>query len=495
MSPRGGMTQAPAPDRRDAPSQNVESATPARVGDPVRDGASFRDPSGFVFWRDGRPYRQVQPAFAAEWDAFAGGPLERSLIEAGRLLPYEHVDVALAATPEAHAVIAPEQIEFVSYPYEWTFGELRDAALLTLDVELDAIRAGWTLKDASAYNVVFRDTRPVLIDSLSFEPLEDDAPWVAYRQFCEQFLGPLALMARRDVRLADLLRADPDGVPLDLAARLLPLRTRFDFGLLSHVHLHARAQARHAADGAAGEARRPRITRSRLEGLIGNLRSTVAGLDWRPAGTEWADYAEGTSYSDAAAADKDRLVDAFVRLVPGARVWDLGANTGRFSRIAADAGKRVIAFDIDPAAAERHYRAVRSAGRSDILPLVADMANPGPALGWAGRERRSLLERANGDVVLALALVHHLAISRNVPLGLVLELFAELAPWAIVEFVPKDDSMVRRLLATRRDVFPNYGLDGFRAAATSRFEIVREEPIADSHRVLFLLRRRSGEHA
>ena len=487
------MTQAPAPDRRDAPSPTVENAPPARVGDPLRDGASFRDPSGFVFWRDGRPYRQIQPAFAAEWDAFAGGPLERSLIEAGRLLPYERVDTALAATPGAHAVIAPEPIEFVCYPYEWTFGELRDAALLTLDVELEAIRAGWTLKDASAYNVVFRDARPVLIDSLSFEPLEDGAPWVAYRQFCEQFLGPLALMAHRDVRLADLLRADPDGVPLDLTARLLPLRTRLDFGLLSHVHLHARAQARHGANGtAASGTGRPRLSRSRLEGLIGNLRSTVARLDWRPAGTEWAEYADRTSYSEMATVDKDRLVDAFVRQVPGPRVWDLGANTGRFSRIVADAGKRVVAFDIDPAAAERHYRAVRGAGRSDILPLVADVANPSPALGWAGRERRSLLERANADAVLALALVHHLAISRNVPLGLVLELFADLAPWAIVEFVPKDDPMVRRLLATRRDVFADYGLAGFRAAAMDRFEIVREEPIADSPRVLFLLRRRGA---
>jgi hypothetical protein len=490
------MTQAPAPDRRDAPSPIVDSDAPAPAAGPSRDGASFRDPSGFVFWRDGRPYRQIQPAFAAEWDAFAGGALERSLIEARRLLPYELADLALSATPGAHAVIAPEPVEFVSYPYEWTFGELRDAALLTLDVELEAIRAGWSLKDASAYNVVFRGPQPILIDSLSFEPLEDGAPWVAYRQFCEHFLAPLALMARRDVRLGDLLRANPDGVPLDLAARLLPWRTRFDFGLLSHVHLHARAQARHAADGTspAQDARRPTLSRSRLEGLIRNLRSTVAGLDWRPTGTEWADYAEHTSYSPVAVADKDRLVDAFVRHVHGARVWDLGANTGRFSRLAADAGKRVVAFDIDPAAAERHYRALRGADRSDVLPLVGDVANPSPAIGWAGRERRSLLERANADAILALALVHHLAIARNVPLGLVVDLFADLAPWAIVEFVPKDDPMVGRLLATRRDVFPDYGLDAFRAAATSRFDVVREERIADSPRVLFLLERR-GETA
>ena len=196
-------------------------------------------------------------------------------------------------------------------------------------------------------------------------------------------------------------------------------------------------------------ARSARLPRARLEGLIRNLRSTVAGLDWHPGGTEWADYAEHTSYGELAAADKDRLVDAFVHEVPGPRVWDLGANTGRFSRIAADAGKRVVAFDIDPAAAERHFRAVREAGRTDILPLVADIANPSPALGWAGRERRSLLERADADAILALALVHHLAIARNVPLPMVFDLFADLAPWAIVEFVPKDDPMVSAACSLR----------------------------------------------
>ena len=351
--------------------------------------------------------------------------------------------------------------------------------------------AGWQLKDASAYNVQFRDGRPILIDSLSFEPLADGAPWVAYRQFCEHFLAPLALIAKRDVRLASLLRADPDGIPLDLASKLLPRRTRLDFGLLSHVHLHARAQKRYAGNEDDGKAARgARISRQRLEGLIRNLRGTVERLRWEPAGTEWSDYADHTSYGDAATADKSRLVDTFVREAEGSRVWDLGANTGRYSRIAADTGRRVLAFDIDPAAAEQNYRQIRSEGRTDILPLILDVANPSPGIGWAGGERRSLLDRADPDIVLALALVHHLAISRNVPLSMVLGLFADLAPWAIVEFVPKDDAMVRRLLSSRRDVFPEYDLEGFRAAASDRFEVVRESPIEDSLRVLFLLRRR-----
>jgi ribosomal protein L11 methylase PrmA len=466
---------------------------PDRVPEPAiaRDPGSYRDPGGFVYRRDGVLYRQIGPSSIDDWDAFLASGLADRLIASGRLIGHEVVDLTDAATAEARAVIKPDPIDFISYPYEWTFGELQDAALLTLDIELEALKVGWTLKDASAYNVQFRDARPVLIDSLSFEPHEDGTPWVAYRQFCEHFLAPLAVMSRRDIRLSALLRADPDGIPLDLAKGLVPWRTRLNFGLLSHLHLHANAQVRHAANDDEGKAAKSaRISRTRLIALIGNLRNTVAGLSWKPGGTEWSDYADNTSYNDAATVSKERLVGEFVAQVDGTRAWDLGANTGRYSRIAAETGKRVLAFDIDPAAAERNYRQIRREERADILPLILDIANPSPGIGWANKERRSLLERADPDVILALALVHHLAISRNVPLPMLLDLFAAMAPWAIVEFVPKEDVMVRRLLATRRDVFPDYTLEGFRTAAAVRWDVVTEAPIEESPRTLFLLRRR-----
>ena len=227
-----------------------------------RDPGSYRDPGGFIYRRDGVLYRQIGPASIDDWSAFVASGLAERLIASGRLIGHQDAPLTVAATADARAVIAPEPIEFISYPYEWTFGELKDAALLTLDCQLAALEAGWTLKDASAYNVQFRDGKPVMIDSLSFEPHEDGSPWVAYRQFCEHFLAPLTLMARRDVRLAALLRADPDGVPLDLAKGLLPWRTRLNFGLLSHLHLHANAQVRHAADDDDGRVRPARPDQS-----------------------------------------------------------------------------------------------------------------------------------------------------------------------------------------------------------------------------------------
>jgi ribosomal protein L11 methylase PrmA len=407
------------------------------------------------------------------------------------VLDFDVVDAGLAAEPGAYRVLRPEQLELVTYPYEWSFSQLQDAALLTLRAQELALATGLSLRDASAYNVQFHRGRPVLIDSLSFERRDEGAPWVAYRQFCEHFLAPLALMARVDIRLGRLLRDHLEGVPLDLAARLLPGRTRFSTGLGPHVHLHARAQRQHADDGAASGKARGSMSASKLATLVESLRDTVAGLSWEPEGTEWADYADHTSYGDAATRSKAASVAAALGAAGGTRAWDLGANTGRYSRIAAERGYRVVALDIDPAAVERGYRAVRGDGRDDILPLLADLTDPSPALGWANRERRSLLERIDTDVILALALVHHLAIGANVPLPMIAQTFAAMAPDAIVEFVPKEDRMVQVLLASRRDVFDDYHLDGFRRAFERHYEIVSETTVEDSVRTVFHLHRRT----
>jgi SAM-dependent methyltransferase len=457
------------------------------------DPGSYRDPSGFVFRRDGVIYRQINRSFGARWDDLATSGLLGALQAKGVLIPHAAAPIETALRPDlAHAVIQPERLDFVSYPYEWSFGQLRDAALVTLEAQSASAEAGFTLRDATAYNVQFRGGRPVLIDTLSFERAEPGRPWTAYRQFCEHFLAPLALMARRDVRCGLMLREFVDGIPLDLAASLLPGRTKLNPGLLSHIHLHARAQRRYADRTEAGAAASTSRTMSplRQRALIDSLRRTVEGLRWEPAGTEWADYAENTSYGDDAARRKDELVRELLRAAPGERVWDLGANTGRFSRIAADLGRRVVAWDVDPAATELHYRRVRADGTTSILPLVLDLANPSPGLGWANAERRSLRDRADADVVLALALVHHLAISRNVPFDLLAELFAGLAPGLVIEFVPKDDPMVRRLLATREDVFPDYTIEAFRAAFGRRFEILDERPIEGVSRSLLRMQRR-----
>lgn len=454
---------------------------------------SFRDPAGHVFEVDGRLLRTITPGHAATWDAVVASGLLDDLMSRGLLVRHDELDPARAPEP-AHALLAPERVPFVSHPYEWAPAQLRAAAMLTLDVAEAALEHGMVLRDASAYNVQFRGTDPVFIDTLSFAPRVPDEPWVAYGQFCRHFLAPLALQVHTDVRLADLLRTNLDGVPLDLTSSLLPWHTRLRPGLLTHLHAHASATATRQADADGdGTRRTAKFSDMAMRGLVQSLRKAVLRLEWDRGRTTWGDYyAEADHYTDTAMQDKLAAVGSMLDRTSPSVVWDLGANTGRFSRLAAERGATTVALDIDHGAVESGFRALREdpPGPGTVLPLRYDLANPSPGIGWAGRERQDLRDRGPADVVLALALVHHLAIGNNVPLTMVADHLAELGRHAVVEWVPKDDPKVRVLLATREDVFADYTEDGFRAAFQRRFDTVDEHAVADTGRVLFLLRSR-----
>ena len=449
-------------------------------------GSSFRDPSGFVFTRSGVVYRQVNRVFQHEFEAVAGSGLYDELAGARLMVAHESVSLDLAASPEATAVLRPEPVHFISYPYEWSFGQLKDAALLTLELQERALGRGMTLRDASAYNVQFEGGRPVFIDTLSFEPRKEGAAWSAYRQFCEQFLVPLALMSRVDIDLGGLLRTHIDGIPLELGNTLLGGRSWRSLGLLFHVRLHAMAQRRYR-DRAPGAGVQRSVTSQTVLGLVRSLRSLVQRLDWNPGGTEWADYTTDNNYSAEAALAKQALVTGMLRRRAPATVWDLGANTGDYSRAARTVAPLVVAFDIDPAAVERNYRRVRADGETGILPLRMDLTNPSPALGWAHRERQSLEQRGPADALLALALVHHLAIGHNLPLERIAGFFARLGRALVIEFVPKSDSQVQRMLRSRPDIFPAYTREGFEAAFRTAFRIDAVEPVSGSERLLYLM--------
>ena len=452
-------------------------------------GASYRDPAGFVFERDGVLYRQINPAAREDYTALIESGLYAALAGRGDLVAHEEADVALSPDGRAFRVIRPERIGFISYPYEWCFGQLKDAALLTLRLQKTAMAHGMSLKDATAFNVAFEGGRPVLIDTLSFERLEPGAPWVAYRQFCESFLAPLALMSAVDPRLNQLLRPWLDGVPLDLAQKLLPWRSRLRPGLLVHVQLHAAAQRRLAGRTPAAPAAPRRVHATAVPALVDSLERTVRALDWSPGGTVWGDYYQATNYTDAAFAHKREIVDAAIDRLAPSGVWDLGANDGTFSRLASGRGISTVAFDVDPAAVEKNYRRVVQGKESHLLPLLLDLTNPSAASGWANRERETIAGRGPADLALALALVHHLAIGHNVPLPRVAEFLASLARALVIEFVPKDDSQVQRMLASRRDIFDGYTQEAFEGAFAARFLIEQAVPVRDSKRVVYVMRR------
>ncbi len=452
-------------------------------------GASFRDPSGYLFERDGELFRRVRRSYADDYECLMKSGLYDELVERRLLIPHQSVDEPEPDVElDDYLTLKPERVDFVSYPYEWSFSQLRAAALLTLQIQHAALRFGMTLKDASAYNVQFHRGAPVFIDTLSFEIYQPDAPWVGYRQFCQHFLAPLALMSYCDIRLAKLLRVNLDGIPLDLARTLLPRRAWLNIHLFMHIRMHAGYQNRYQT--ATEKVTVRPVPKKSLANLLTALETAVEKLRWDAAGTEWADYYEGDSYSEAAEEQKHQIVATYLDRAQPASVWDLGANTGEYSRLAAQRGMLTLAFDVDPACVDRNYRKMRRERETRLLPLLLDLSNPSPSLGWAHEERASLVDRGPADLVMALALIHHLAISNNVPLSRVADWFARLSGRLIIEFVPKSDPKAQLLLANRTDVFDNYTPQDFEAAFARRFETEDRTPIPGSDRVLYLMRRR-----
>lgn len=455
--------------------------------------SSFRDPSGKIFFHEREIFRGINSIYQKDYELLMSSGLYDGLVKAGLLIPHAEIPIDEFGPEERqnfYKVIKPKRIAFISYPYEWCFGQLQAAALATLTIQKMAMEFGMSLKDASAYNIQFQQNRPVLIDTLSFEKYHEGRPWVAYRQYCQHFLAPLALMSHTDIRLSQLMRIFIDGVPLDLASSLLPFKTKLSFNLLSHLHLHAKSQKRYADKKVNFTTRK--VSRSALIGLLDSLESATCGCNWRPAGTEWADYYEDTNYSNSAIELKKKIVGEFIDEVKPKNVWDLGANTGLFSEVVADRGIPCVAFDIDPAAVEKNYRQALASKKLSILPLVLDLTNPSPAIGWENKERKSIIERGPADAALALALIHHLAISNNLPFGKIAEFFSFVCRTLIIEFVPKDDSQVSRLLVSREDIFSDYNQETFESVFGRFFSIIKAVKVGDSKRTLYLMRKNDG---
>lgn len=477
-------------------TQVPKSSDTSRVIGTSKVEGSFRDPSGFVFKQDGEVYRQINQRYRLEYDHLIASGLYTELTAKELLVDHEETGLISAPEDNAYKIIKPANIPFISYPYEWSFSQLKDAALLTLEIQITALNRGMSLKDASAFNVQFIGAKPLLIDTLSFEQYVEGTPWIAYRQFCQHFLAPLALMFHRDVALAKLSIPFIDGVPLNLASKLLPKRTWGSFSLVTHIHLHSRMQDRYGnASSKEAKAKKVRISKTALLGLLDNLRGVISGLSWKPGGTEWADYYNATNYSSTAMSEKEQIVERLCRDAAPKIAWDLGANTGVFSRRAVATGAYTVSFDIDPSAVEQNYRWCRAGAQSLMLPLVTDLTNPSPALGWGHKERDSLIDRGPADLTLALALIHHLAISNHVPLKNLASFFANCGRNLIIEFVPKTDSQVRRLLSSRKDIFEDYTELEFERAFEGTFMVEAKVPVPDSQRTIYRMRRKGPEQA
>lgn len=451
--------------------------------------SSFRDPDNQVYIRDGDIYRQITASGYDNYKQLMDSGLYKELQSRGYLIPHIEVPNELGLDNSARAVIKPEKVIFISHPYEWCFSQLKDAALLTLEITKLAISFNMILKDASAYNIQFYNGKPILIDTGSFERYQEGSAWVAYHQFCKHFLSPLTLMAKKDLRLGALTRQFIDGLPLDLTSNLLPWSTKFSLSLYIHIHAHAKFQQKYS-DTVQKIASPRKISKIGLLGLLDNLSTAVRKLKLPSIKTEWGDYYQQTNYSDVAIKHKAEVVDQLVKKTNAKMIWDLGSNNGYFSRIASSNGANVISFDIDPIAVDKNYLRIKQDNCKTILPLLQDLSNPSSSIGWGENERQGLKKRSKAELIMALALIHHLAISNNVPLNKIAEYFSNLAPYLLIEFVPKEDSQVKRLLNDRKDIFSQYHLAGFKSAFSSYYEILEEIPIRETHRTILLLKRK-----
>jgi hypothetical protein len=446
--------------------------------------SSFRDPSGFLFFRDRNLYRQVNHSYKDNFDQLIKSGLYEKLSSKQLLIPHHDVDISPEDPDSAFKIIKPLQIPFISYPYEWSFSQLKDAALLTLKIQKISLEYGMTLKDASAYNTQFFKGKLIFIDTLSFERYESGKPWPGYRQFCQHFLAPLALMQYTDIRLGQMLRTHIDGIPLGLTSTLLPKKTWLNLGIMMHIHMHAKSEKKYADMHVPVKTRV--ISKNGLLGLLDNLTSTIQRMHWQPEGTEWAEYYQDTNYSNGAFEHKKEIVAHFLALAHPLTVWDMGANNGLFSRLASNNNIPTIAFDIDPACVELNYREIQKHKEQNILPLIMDLTNPSPGIGWQNKERDSLMNRGPVDTILALALIHHLAISNNLPLGRIADFFSKICNSLIIEFVPKTDSQVRKLLMTRQDIFSEYDEVHFEKLFKQYFALDKKIHVCNSERTMYL---------
>lgn len=456
-----------------------------------KEQASFRDPNGFIFSSENEIYRQINQAGKEDFEMFESSGLYKSLLSKELIIEHHETSLACPEPEKGWKVIRPTKLDFVSYPYEWSFSQLKDAALATLEIQKTAFAHKMCLRDASAYNIQFYKGKPLLIDSLSFASYKEGSPWVPYRQFCQHFLAPLALMSYRDQRLSQLLKVYIDGLPLDLTSKLLPFRSNFNLGILMHIILHSRSQSYYADSTETEDRKANQMSKISLMGLIDSLESGINSLKPLISKTQWGDYYSATNYSSAAELSKMQTVEKFIDEIKPNNLWDLGANTGHYSRLATKKKIPVLAFDIDVNAVEINYLESRKKDDIYMSPLLLDLANPSPAIGWENFERRSFMQRGPADCIMALALIHHLVIANNVPMQALADFFAKMCSSLIIEFVPKSDSQVKRLLATREDIFSDYRQDSFEECFTRNFDIVLSEPVKDSERTLYLMKKKN----
>ena len=445
--------------------------------------SSYRDPSGFLFYMDGILYRQVNKTYKADFEQLMKSGLYDQLIKQGQIISHQRTNSNFTGSEEHYITIQPELLPYVSHPCEWSFDMLKDAALATLQLAEEGIKYKMLLKDASAYNIQLHEGRMKLIDSLSFERYDEHKPWIAYRQFCEHFFAPLALMHYSQKPLQQLLLAYPEGVPLHIAGKLLPGRSRFNLNVYLHIHLQSRVSQK------AHSTQKPQqaFSAAKLKNILRSLREAIQSFRLNHPTGVWSDYYNEAAQRENYLSTKKQIIDGWISKMDIDKAIDLGANEGEFSKLLWSKDIYTISADFDHYSINNLYKKIKTEALAKVHPVIIDLANPTPAYGVNNVERASFINRSKTDLVLALALVHHLAIGKNIPFEGIVQLFKSLGKHLIIEFVPKEDEKIGLMLLNRTDIFNGYNEQNFIKAFTAHYKILDQKSIGDSGRTLFLM--------
>lgn len=449
--------------------------------------ASFRDPSGHLFYDGDILRRSILPIYFKQYKQLTESGFFDTLSRKRLLIPHKETSVS-----ETEIIITPEVIPFITNPYEWSFEQYKQAALLTLRIQKYALTKGFILKDASAYNVTMFEGKPIFIDTLSFDFYEEGTPWRAYKQFITHFLGPLALAKYHGTDIFKMMQTHIDGIPVKLIASVLPGKSKLSSTLYTNIHLLAKMEGKHSEDYKA-ETKVAKLSLKAQNNILDSLYEYIKKLSLNEA-TEWGDYYTKTNYDAQAFEAKKKLITSWVAPLDAKRIIDVGGNDGTFAR-ALGSDAHLIVTDIDANAVDQNFAKAQQNKEQNMLAFVCDVLQPVPGVGFNNTERNSLIERLQSyapDVTMALALIHHITLSGNVPFEKTAAFFASFSTYLVIEFPKREDSWVTSLLVRKRefiDHFDFYNEANFEAGFKHYFELEKKETIQGTSRVLYLFKK------
>ena len=447
--------------------------------------ASYRDNDGFVFEYDRKVFRYIHPQYYTPYNQLMQSGLYNQLTAKKWLISHEEIPAEVDFGFSNGKVLLPEQIPFISYPYEWSFAMWQDAATITLNIASAALKSNMFLKDATPFNIQFLKGEPVFIDTLSFKIYEEGKPWIAYRQFCECFLAPLLLMHYCNHDSYKIFTVYPNGIPLKILTTLLPKKCKWNLNVYLHIYLQDKISGNKRKKSNAGL----NFSKQKQEILLKGLKDLVCKLSPKKSKTTWDDYYTDTIIGQDYLNAKNKLVQMCLSKITFSTIIDLGANDGYFSLLYKNTEKQIVAVDGDANCINDLYCKIRDQKITNILPCINTLNTPSPAIGWNNNERLSFSKRMKADLVMALALVHHLAIACNVPFSLIADWLEEMGKFLLIEFVPKTDEKVQLLLQNREDVFDDYTKENFELTFSKKFQIIFQEKITGTERFLYLMKR------